>query len=112
MLKAYGRPGVHHSVDEEPSLFHVILAADIPFASHETDLYIPANDRTRKILAEFPLADANKTTFVNQVEGGTWYDIPFAYLPAWEAKARNSQEPCGGRCGEASCTLDTEGKEL
>lgn len=33
-LKCYGRPGVHHSVDETPSLFHYVLTADIPYASH------------------------------------------------------------------------------
>lgn len=91
-LKSYGRPGVHHSLDETPSLFHYVLTAGIPYASHETDLYIPANDRTRKILAEFPTCDANKTTFENQVEGGTWFDVPFAYLPAWWAKSKPQAE--------------------
>lgn len=70
------------------SLFDEIKAAGIPFANHETDLYIPATEQTRAILAKYTLENGNKTTFTNQVEGGLWYDVPFAYLPAWEAKTK------------------------
>lgn len=66
-------------------IFNQVKAAGIPYASHATDLYIPVNNETRKIIAEYEFKSDVKT-FVNQVEGGLWYDIPFAYLPAWEAK--------------------------
>lgn len=68
------------------SLFGVIRAAGIKYASHETDLYLPDTAQVRAILDNFPTNKANATRFQNQVEGGTWIDIPFAYLPAWEAK--------------------------
>ena len=70
------------------SLWEAVKAAGIPHASHETDLYIPANPQTRAILKDFPLEYKNKRIFKNQVEGGLWYDIPFAYLPAWEEKMK------------------------
>lgn len=76
-----------------PTLYRAILDAGIKFASHETDLYIPATDQTRAILKQFPLQDSIKEPFTNQVEGGTWFDIPFAYLPAWEAKAIKATQP-------------------
>jgi hypothetical protein len=86
-LFSYGVPGIHHSIDEMPQLFYHVLACRVKYASHATDLYLPATDQVRAILKQYPTHDANKTEFTNQVEGGTWYDIPFAYLPAWEAKA-------------------------
>lgn len=44
------------------------------------------NEQTKKLIAAYEFK-TNVTTFTNQVEGGLWYDIPFAYLPAWEAKS-------------------------
>jgi hypothetical protein len=73
---------------ELPSVYAECLAAGVPMASHYSDLYIPANDQTREILKRCgkKVDGHNVSTFINQVEGGTWYDVPFAYLPYWEAK--------------------------
>lgn len=70
------------------SLYADILAAGIPHTSHETDLYIPDTPEARAILARYPLEQRNAKRFKNQVEGGVWIDVPFSYLPAWEAKVR------------------------
>ena len=70
------------------TLFSEVLRLGIPYASHETDLYMPVTDQTRKLLKRFPTSDSNKTTFTNQVEGGLWFDVPFMYLPAWDAKGQ------------------------
>lgn len=83
----YGRPGIHHSVEETPNLFDLVLSTHTPFSNHESDLYIPANDKTRAMLKEFP--HLTKTTFQNQVEGGTWFDIPFAFIPWWEKRQKS-----------------------
>lgn len=69
------------------ALFNQVKALGIPYANHETDLYIPVTDQTRKLIDAYEFK-SNVTTFKNQVEGGIWYDIPFAYLPAWESKSR------------------------
>lgn len=71
------------------SLWEQVKAAGIQHASHETDLYLPVNEQTRALIRGYRFKE-NVTTFQNQVEGGTWYDIPFAYLPAWEAKQRRT----------------------
>ncbi|HEX2901685.1 MAG TPA: hypothetical protein VHS96_18380 [Bacteroidia bacterium] len=75
---------------ENESLFAAVLAAGIKYASHATDLYLPDTAEVRAILASFPLNERNATRFTNQVEGGIWIDVPFAYLPAWEAKQRET----------------------
>jgi hypothetical protein len=69
-----------------PSLYETILAAGIQHASHESDLYLPDTVEVRAILDGFPLEKRNATRFRNQVEGGTWIDVPFAFLPFWERK--------------------------
>ena len=89
-IDSYGRPGVHHSLDETPTLYDLVLSTHTPHSNWVTDLYIPVTDRTRAMLRQFPTEDSNKTTFTNQVEGGLWFDVPFAYIPAWEAKQRKS----------------------
>ncbi len=78
------------SVHQTKSFFDAVKDAGIPHSNHETDLYIPANAQTRELLRQFPLQDSIKETFTNQVEGGLWFDIPFAYLPAWERKNRTT----------------------
>jgi hypothetical protein len=70
----------------KPSLFSIIQSRNIPFASHCSDLYVPVTKETTKILKDHPMG-INATTFTNQVEGGLWYDVPFAYDPFWGLKA-------------------------
>lgn len=70
------------------SVWAAVEAAGIKHAHHETDLYLPDTEEVRAILEKFPVNKANARPFTNQVEGGTWLDIPFAYLPAWEAKQK------------------------
>jgi len=67
------------------ALWEQVKALGIPHASHETDLYIPVTEQTRKLIEAYEFK-SNVTTFQNQVEGGLWFDIPFAYLPAWNKK--------------------------
>lgn len=66
-----------------------LLAAGVPIANHESDLYFQASEISRKILAGYPTEKANATTFRNQADphkGETWFDVPFAFLPWWEAR--------------------------
>lgn len=70
------------------SLFSAIKRAGIKHACHESDLYVPDNPRTRRILKRFSLEARNASRFRNQREGGTWIDVPFACVPFWERKAR------------------------
>jgi hypothetical protein len=69
------------------SLYTDCLAAGIPWANHYSDLYIPATAQTRELLNKRGLT---ATTFINQVEGGIWLDVPFAYDPYWQSKGGES----------------------
>lgn len=68
------------------SLYSAIMRAGIKSDCHESDLYIPDNPRTRRILKRFSLEAKNATRFQNRVDGGTWIDVPFACVPFWERK--------------------------
>lgn len=76
------------------TLYQRIVAAGIPHANHESDLYVPATPEVRKIIKEFnvecrkPGFEVRPLAFKNQVEGGLWLDIPFAYDPWWEARLK------------------------
>lgn len=72
------------------TLFETIKAEGIHHASHESDLYLPDTPQVRAILDKFPLQKSNATRFKNQVNGGTWIDVPFAFLPFWEARQRRA----------------------
>lgn len=56
---------------------------NIPCHNHESDLYIPVTAETTELCKHF---GHRPEKFINQVEGGLWYDVPFAYAPWWEAR--------------------------
>jgi hypothetical protein len=62
-------------------IFELIQEASIPFDHHESDLYIPANEQTCVLLDNMVRKPFGITTFVSQIDGKLWYDIPFAYIP-------------------------------
>lgn len=72
-------------------IFEQVKAAGIPFASHESDLYIPATEQTCAMLDNLAIP-VHATTFINKQDGKLWYDIPFAYLPFWEEKQRQAEK--------------------
>ena len=80
------------------TLYAACVARNIPVQNHESDLYIPVTEETTKLVKEFGLTP---TTFVNQVEGGQWYDVPFAYMPWWEKRIPNAEvaQHCSGVAG-------------
>jgi len=68
------------------SLYTDLVDAGIEVSNHETDLYFPVTPESTEILERHPLQYSIRETFVNRVVGGRWYDIPFAYEPAWDRK--------------------------
>ena len=69
------------------SIYEKVIAAGITYDNHESDLYIPVNPETRRIVFEYPYR-TNVTTFVSQIDGKLWFDVPFAYTPFWDRKPR------------------------
>ena len=66
-------------------LYEKIVAAGIQHDSHESDLYIPVTPETTKLVSEYEFR-TNVQRFTSQIDGKPWYDIPFAYQPAWEKR--------------------------
>jgi hypothetical protein len=61
-------------------LYDALIAAGCEIDSHESDLYVKAT-----LVAE---SGRLRSFFTHQVTGETWIDVPFAYLPWWEKRAR------------------------
>lgn len=66
------------------SLYTDLVEAGIPVSSWQSDLYCPVNELTAALIKEH---GKFATTFINQVEGGRWYEVAFAFDPFWERKA-------------------------
>lgn len=75
------------SVDENTtdvkSLFDEIVDVGIEYDNHESDLYVKDTPATREILKKYKYEN-NVESFVSQIDGSRWFDIPFAYQPFWD----------------------------
>lgn len=69
------------------SLWEMVQAAGIEFDHHETDLYLPVNAETQKLIDGYRFK-CNVTMFTSQIDKKRWFDIPFAYFPAWDKKPK------------------------
>lgn len=58
-------------------------------SSHESDLYVKKNQISEKVLADYEFKQ-NVSTFISQIDGQPWYEVPFAYEPFWEKKLKQS----------------------
>ncbi len=66
------------------SLYKELKAAGVPMANHYSDLYVPVTPETRAIIRKY--RPGGVSVFTNQVEGGAWFDVPFAFEPYWERR--------------------------
>jgi len=71
----------------DDNLYEECKALGIPINNHSSDLYIPVTPETTALIRKH---GHRATTFKNQVEGGIWYDVPFAYLPFWKASGEEA----------------------
>jgi len=69
----------------DKSIYQKMVELGVPISHHFSDLYVPMTVETMRIIDEYEFK-TNVRTFTNQVVGGTWYDIPFAYEPYWTEK--------------------------
>lgn len=67
------------------SIYNQMIEAGVEVSSHESDLYVPVNDITNKIISNYKHKH-NCTRFANNIDGKLWIDIPFAYDPWWTAR--------------------------
>jgi len=72
------------------SLYQLLLANGVPIDNHESDLYFPATEETRKLIgiARSNGQCLNITQFRSRIDGALWFDAAFAFEPFWIARAR------------------------
>jgi len=71
------------------TVYEQLKTAGVPLSSHESDLYAKVTPQSTAILK----ASATQfTTFVCQIDGGLWYNIPFAFQPFWDAKSTDNRK--------------------
>lgn len=67
------------------SIYEQMKAAGVEIDHHESDLYVPANEKTRAIIDGYEYK-CSVTMFRSDIDGTPWYDIPFSYDPFWTNK--------------------------
>lgn len=71
------------------TLYQRLTEAGCETSNHESDLYVRYDDTAKTIIDEYRKENGLTgwglcSFFTNQVEGGRWIDIPFAFDPFWE----------------------------
>ena len=52
---------------------------------HESDLYVRDTPMVRAVIRQF---GRESSAFTSKVDGHRWLDVPFAYEPFWDKKAK------------------------
>ena len=68
------------------SLYEDMKEAGCQIDNHYSDLHVKATIEALQVLLNYP--DATFTYFTSDIDGDTWYDFPFMYLPYWEEKTK------------------------
>jgi len=68
-------------------IYEAMVAAGVEISNHYSDLYVPKNEVTAAIVRQY-FGSVTTTIFTCQLDGKSWYDIPFAFLPYWERRAQ------------------------
>lgn len=61
----------------------VLPASDLDH--HETDLYLKVSEASAALVASYDFR-GNVEKFRSPLDGCLWFDVPFAYTPAWLEK--------------------------
>jgi hypothetical protein len=70
-------------MEEIMTIYEEMKAAGVEIDNHESDMYVPNNETTRKIVEEYEYK-CNVTTFKSAIDGTPWLDIPFSFDPWWD----------------------------
>ena len=67
------------------SLYKTLVAAGCQIDSHESDLYARVTPESEAIVK---VSARPFSHFLSKLDGKMWMDVPFAFEPWWEAKAK------------------------
>ena len=69
-------------------VYAALVAAGCQIDNHESDLYVKADETSRRIIRE---SGWYCSSFRNQIDGTTWFDLPFAFAPFWNKRQRGNK---------------------
>ena len=64
------------------SIYDQVIESGLAFDHRESDLYIRVCPKAWAMISCY-VHKANVTTFICQLDGQEWFDVPFAYDPYW-----------------------------
>jgi hypothetical protein len=72
------------------TLYEKLVAAGCEIGNHESDLHVKVSEKAFVVIAAHVLfhvgCNGMPATFVSNIDGSLWYDIPFAYDPFFKAR--------------------------
>ena len=66
-------------------IYGEMVDAGVEIASHGSDLYAKVTPESEAIVKAYEHKE-NVKRFKNAMDGSSWFDIPFAFLPWWESR--------------------------
>lgn len=80
-----------HQNPEGKSLYQRMIDAGVRVEGHYSDMYVPDTPQVREIIHTHDVR-VHYTSFPSNVAPHEqWLDIPFAFMPYWEAKQKESR---------------------
>jgi hypothetical protein len=67
-------------------IYTMMVNAGVPVDHHESDLYAKKTQESERIIEWYEHSPA-VSIFLSSADNSPWYDIPFAYMPWWEARS-------------------------
>ena len=66
-------------------VYRTLKQAGCKIDNQASDLFVLATPEALKIVQD---SDEKYSIFTSEIDGKQWIEVPFAYLPFWEAKQR------------------------
>ncbi len=68
-------------------IYEEVVRLGLEHGNHESDLLVKVTPESKKLVDAYEFK-CNVKMFSSQIDGSTWFDIPFAYTPVWEKRAQ------------------------
>lgn len=64
------------------NIYQEMVKAGVEITNHESDLYAKVTPESEAIVKAYEFK-SNVRRFINNIDGLSWFDIPFAFSPYW-----------------------------
>jgi len=73
-------------------LYDAAKAAGVPIGNHYSDLYLKATPTALALVKQYDHKQS-VASFTSQIDGARWLDVPFAFMPYWDARGASKVAP-------------------